>query len=198
MENVVKQGKNVIKAHLEHLRDHNQTQYFNEAIDFLKEKNMKIPLEEKSVHSSRSHSCPGAAVRTFAASSESSSVEKQTSALRHWPVKLYLVPPNAPFLDNSHLLVAADCVPFANPNFHSQWLHGKSLVIGCPKHDDLEFYRKKLTEIFKNNNIKSVTVAIMGVPCCHGLYAVVEEAIKNSGKNIPLIKEVIGIDGEMK
>ena len=142
--------------------------------------------------------CPGAAIREVNNDNSAEGNKEQSSALRQWPVQLNLLPINAPFFENSHLLVAADCVPFANPNFHSKLLNGKSVVIGCPKLDDIEHYTEKLTEIFKNNNIKSITVAIMEVPCCHGMYMAVEEAIESSGKKIPLIKEVIGVNGEIQ
>ena len=118
--------------------------------------------------------------------------------MRQWPVQLNLLPPSAPFFDNSHLLISADCVPFANANFHSKLLNGKSIVIGCPKLDDIEEYKEKLTEMFKSNNIKSVTVAIMEVPCCYGLYSITEEAIKKSGKKIPLIQEIVSVSGDIQ
>jgi ferredoxin len=197
IENIIPAGENTIKAHLEHLCDHNQEKYVKEAIEVLKEKGIDNPLEDKKMEAKHFQGCPGTAIREVKGSDASSNSE-QSSALRQWPVQLNLLPPHAPFFDNSHLLVAADCVPFANPNFHSKLLNGKSLVIGCPKLDDVEAYQEKLTEIFKNNKIKSVTVAIMEVPCCYGMYAAVEEAVKASGKDIPIIKEVIGINGELQ
>jgi len=140
--------------------------------------------------------CPGTAMKEVNNEKDVKNDTKQNSALRQWPVQLNLLPPQAPFFDDAHLLVSADCVPFANANFHSKLLSGKSLVIGCPKLDDIQGYEEKLTEIFKNNNIKSVTCAIMEVPCCGGLYAAVEQAIEKSGKKIPLIQEVISVNGD--
>ena len=109
-----------------------------------------------------------------------------------------LVSPSAPYFADSDLVVAADCAPFAYANFHSDFLRGKAVVIGCPKLDDIDFYKEKLTDILKYNSIKSVTVAHMEVPCCFGLYSAVEQAIKDSGKKIALSAKVIGIDGEVK
>lgn len=195
MKNIVKQGKNTIKAHLKHLKDHNQTKFLDQAIEFLKEKNIKNPLEVDTMSSQCG--CPGAAIREVKNEDNADKNTEQNSALKQWPVQLKLLPPTAPFFDNSHLLVSADCVPFANANFHSEFLHGKSLTVGCPKLDDIEEYKEKLTEIFKSNNVKSVTVAIMEVPCCFGLYNAVEEAIEDSGKNIPLIKETVSLSGEI-
>jgi ferredoxin len=120
------------------------------------------------------------------------------SMLSHWPVQLKLVPVNAPYFQNADLLVAADCIPFAYPNFHQDFLKGKAVVVGCPKLDDIQYYREKLTEIFKTNPIKSVTVPHMEVPCCLGLVRAVEDALAASGKKIPLKKIKIGIRGDIK
>lgn len=198
MENIVKQGKNTIKAHLKHLKEHGETKFLDEALDVLKEKGIEIPDLEDDKMEHGTGGCPGAAMREVNTEADVSDNSEQASALRQWPVQLNLLPVQAPFFDNSHLLVAADCVPFANANFHSKLLSGKSLVIGCPKLDDVEAYKEKLTEIFKQNKIKSTTVAIMEVPCCYGLYNAVEEAIKASGKKVPLIKEVVGVNGEIQ
>lgn len=116
--------------------------------------------------------------------------------LKQWPVQLNLVPVNAPYFENADLLVTADCVPFAFANYHLELLKGKALVIGCPKLDDVEHYTQKLTSIIANNNIKTITVAHMEVPCCNGIVRAVEVALQNSGKQIPLTKVKIGIQGE--
>ena len=196
MEKISKQGENTIKAHLQHLKDHNETKFLNQAIEYLNENNIKNPLEnmeETKMEKDLPCGCPGSAMREVNTEEDASSNAEQSSALRQWPVQLNLLPAQAAFFENSHLLVSADCVPFANPNFHSKLLNGKSLVIGCPKLDDIEDYTEKLTEIFKQNKIKSVTVAIMEVPCCHGMLAAVEEAVEASGKKIPVIQETIGV-----
>jgi hypothetical protein len=106
-----------------------------------------------------------------------------------------LVPPNAPFLDGADLLVAADCVPFAYAGFHENLLAGKALLVGCPKLDDAEHYLEKLTAMFKGSDVRSVTVAHMEVPCCTGLVRLVEQAIRDSGKDIPFETRMIGIKG---
>jgi len=111
-------------------------------------------------------------------------------------VQLTLVPPQASYFKDSDLLVAADCVPFAYPNFHSDFLAGKSMIIGCPKLDDAEFYVDKLTEILKINRIRSITLVNMEVPCCFGLQHIVEEAVQRAGKVIPIRQTVITIRGE--
>jgi len=120
------------------------------------------------------------------------------SQLTQWPVQLKLVPINAPYFHEADLLITADCVPFAYPDFHRDFLKGKAVVVGCPKLDDIQSYKEKLTEIFKTNPIKSITVPYMEVPCCFGLVKATEDAIAASGKNIPLKKVKIGIRGEIK
>jgi hypothetical protein len=116
--------------------------------------------------------------------------------LTQWPVQLNLVPVTAPYFENADLLITADCVPFAYPNFHLDLLKGKKLVVGCPKLDDVQHYTEKLTDIISENNIKSVTVAFMEVPCCGGIVRAAEQALEVSGKNIPFHKVRISINGE--
>lgn len=122
--------------------------------------------------------------------------EKRTSRLSTWPVQLKLLPPNAPFLKNADLLIAADCVPFAYADFHEDMLKNRTLAIGCPKLDDVTLYRNKLAEIFRTADIRSVTVVNMEVPCCFGLHRLVQEALELSGTKIPLRQETISIKGE--
>lgn len=155
-----------------------------------KKKLVADPLEEKKVPCS----CPGAALREI---KHSKATKDQQSALGQWPVQLALLPAEAPFFKNSSLLVCADCVPFACANFHPVLLEGNSIVIGCPKLDDIESYQEKLAEIFKANRIRKITVAIMEVPCCYGLYAAVEQALADSKKKIPLEKKVVGLSGKV-
>ncbi len=121
---------------------------------------------------------------------------RQNPELRQWPVQLTLVSPQASYFRDCDLLVAADCVPFAYPDFHSDFLAGRSLIIGCPKLDDADFYVDKLTEILKNNRIKTITLVNMEVPCCFGLQSIVEEALQRAGKVIPVRQTVITIRGE--
>jgi len=120
------------------------------------------------------------------------------SALRQWPVQLHLLNPSAPYFQNADLVVAADCVPFSYPNFHERFLKNKVLVIFCPKLDNSrDAYIEKLTDILKENNIRSVTTVHMEVPCCGGTVSYIEEAIRNSGKNVILKDYVISIRGEI-
>ncbi len=120
------------------------------------------------------------------------------SALRQWPIQLHLVREDAQFFKDSNILVAADCVPFTLNNFHGSMLDGKSLVMACPKLDETSSYIDKLANIFKVNNIKTITLAIMEVPCCGGLDFIVKNAIEKAGVDIPVKKIIVNLDGTIK
>ena len=122
----------------------------------------------------------------------------QESMLGHWPVQLTLVPPGAPFLQGADVVLAADCVPFAYPGFHRDFLKDKALLVACPKLDDFQAHLAKLTEILSRSKVESITVVRMEVPCCSGLMHMAEEAIRLSGKKIPLSGIVIGIQGDRR
>lgn len=159
---------------------------------------------EESIESYRDHSfsgCPGSRVMDLRNKEavKHSGREKTAiaeSQLRQWPVQIMLVPPSAPYLKEADILVAADCVPFAYPDFHNDLLKGKVLLVGCPKLDDLTYYQEKLAMIFKNNDIKSVTYAHMEVPCCFGMIGIIESAISECGKKIPYKDVTISINGD--
>jgi len=211
MANIVAQGKNVIKAHLEHLKSHGQKDFLQHALEYLREEKVEIPLQEfapsategASCGLSREESgCPGSRMMDFRKERKISSVFSpqaalgNSSELRQWPVQLMLVPGYAPYLENADLLIAADCVPFAYADFHGDLLKGKALLVGCPKFDDLQVYREKISQILQCNSIKSLTYAHMEVPCCFGLIGIITQAIADSGKDIPFREVVISIQGE--
>ena len=144
--------------------------------------------------------CPGSAAKTLDVRSgpprpPGPAGAPVLSRLGNWPVQLRLVPPSAPYLNGARLLISADCVPFAMPGFHNELLDGRVLLVGCPKLDDTEFYEKKLKDIFRANDIKSVDVAYMEVPCCYGLVHTVQQALTESGMPIPLTLIRVGIRG---
>jgi len=144
--------------------------------------------------------CPGSMAKVIERKEPTENEAQGTvqSQLRQWPVQLHLVPPTAPYFQNADILVAADCVAFAMGDMHRQLLKGKALAIACPKLDDSGNYVDKLAQIFQAGNVKSVTVAIMEVPCCRGLDVMVREALQKSGLDIPLETVVIGINGERR
>ncbi|MCM8761545.1 MAG: 4Fe-4S binding protein [Candidatus Omnitrophica bacterium] len=198
MANIIKQGPNVIKEHLDHLRSHNEHGYLKEALAFLEEKGIEVPAG-KSTHG-RHVGCPGSKIIDMRKDGYrgASVCVKLESQLSNWPVQIKLVPANAPYLRRAHLLIAADCVPFAYADFHEVLLKGKALLVGCPKLDDISCYAEKISAILRENYILSVTYAHMEVPCCSGLISVIEEAIAASGRNIPFKDVTISIRGEKK
>jgi ferredoxin len=194
IKRIIKQGTNVVKAHLKHLKEHGQLNYLAEALKILREEGVELNLEfareiMNEAHKPNDHTLKGLSVAP-------PSLNRRSTELRQWPIQLTLVPVNAPYFLNSDLLVAADCVPFAYADFHQDLLRGRSLVIGCPKLDDAQFYKEKLAHLIKTSNIKSVTVVTMEVPCCHGLKYIVEGAVELSNRNIPVNHIIIKINGE--
>ena len=143
--------------------------------------------------------CPTGAisfVEREAAAYDEAAVASQKSRLRQWPVQIKLVPVNAPWFDGANLLVAADCTAYAYANFHQDFIKGHITLVGCPKLDAVD-YAVKLTEIIRNNDIRSVTVVRMEVPCCRGIENAVKTALHNSGKFIPWNVVIIGTDGSV-
>ena len=118
--------------------------------------------------------------------------------LQNWPIQLKLIGTGAPYLNDADILLAADCTAFSTVGFHSRFIKGKKVIIGCPKLDNAQQYYEQLTGLFKDFSIKSVSVVRMEVPCCGGLAYITQQAIKNSGKDIPYSEVVIGIKGEIK
>ncbi|MFA7673397.1 MAG: 4Fe-4S binding protein [Clostridia bacterium] len=162
-------------------------------------------VKEKKERESKTHTepmacgCPGTAAKTISRGkqqvAESCSCSSE-SQLMQWPVQIKLVPVQAPYFENANLLVAADCTAYAYADFHNRFIKNRIALIGCPKLDDGN-YADKLTQILIRNNIKSVTIVRMEVPCCGGLEFAVKEALKNSGKIIPWQVTVISTDGQI-
>lgn len=176
-------------------------EFDEKAVEIHLHKQKETTQTPKPQHELHVGGCPSSRVLQFQAPKPSMDFGPKGSSvseLTQWPVQLKLVPDEAPYFQDADLLIAADCVPFAYPDFHQDFLKGKALVVGCPKLDDIQLYREKLTAIFKANTIKSVTVPFMEVPCCFGLVKVTEDAIEASGKDIPFKKVKIGIRGEIK
>jgi ferredoxin len=141
--------------------------------------------------------CPGSnAHRIQRDAPQMTNETKITSRLNQWPVQIKLVPVNAPYFENAHLLVSADCGAYARGNFHEEFMRNRITLIGCPKLDDGD-YSEKLTEIIARNNIISVTVVRMEVPCCGGIENAVKTALKNSGKMIPWRVVTLSVNGEI-
>lgn len=140
--------------------------------------------------------CPGTQSKRIERKEEGACVVDATSRLSQWPVQIKLVPVNAPYFDGAKLLIAADCTAYAYASFHERFIKGHITLVGCPKLDSVD-YSEKLTEIIKNNDIKSVTVVRMEVPCCGGLENAAKVALQNSGKFIPWQVVTISTDGRI-
>jgi ferredoxin len=198
MKNIVKAGPNVIKAHLKHLNDHSQREFLNQAVNFLKEKNIEIPNYEEEPPIKAG--CPGSMMKDLSGSRMERGNEPQIfgAELRNWPVQLQLLNQNAPYLKNADLLIAADCAPFAYANFHQRFLKDKVLIIFCPKLDKtIDQYVDKLAEIFQKQDIKSISIVHMEVPCCLGIETIVKRALEKAEKNIIIKDYTISINGEI-
>jgi len=149
------------------------------------------------------HGCPGAAIQQLSKTAGKPAPRvipeeiAETSQLSHWPVQLTLVPPNAPFLKNADVVLAADCVPFASPNFHRDFLkENTALLVACPKLDNFQAHQEKLNRIIKESGIKSLTVVHMEVPCCSGLVHMAKQAMLVTGNIIPFRDVTISVRGE--
>lgn len=154
-------------------------------------------LAAKAQKAAPVHSCPGSRVRVMerGESRASQSGAAVGSQLAQWPVQIKLVPVNAPYFNGADLLIAADCTAYAYGNFHNEFMRGRITLIGCPKLDAAD-YSEKLTQILSGNQIKSITIARMEVPCCGGMEQAVKRAVQASGQSIPCDTVIISADGK--
>jgi NAD-dependent dihydropyrimidine dehydrogenase PreA subunit len=215
MEQMLNHGKNTVIAHLKHLKEHNETGFLNEGIEYLKEQedNLIFDLQEvinkvenknqnNMEHKHEGCGCPGGQEKIINADalnlSSNIDVNSLKSELRQWPVQMHLINPRASYFQNSDLLVAADCVAFSMGNFHQKHLKGKSLVIACPKLDDgLDTYIQKFISLIDDAKVNTVTVMRMEVPCCGGLVAMVKTASEKASRKVPIKEMVISLEGEI-
>ncbi len=196
MENIVPQGLATINAHLQHLRDHGETGYLKEAMDYLREKG-KLP---EGPDQPLACGCPGTMAREFpkTAATEAKPAGQQTSELSHWPIQLHLISPQASYFQKADLVLAADCTAFALGSFHADYLKGKKLAIGCPKLDSgQEIYIEKLVALIDEAKINTLTLVIMEVPCCRGLLNLAQQAVARSKRKVPIKLVVVGVRGEI-
>ena len=179
-----------------------ETDAFDEAAveDHLK----KLETEKNDQKKDLPSGCPSAAVKTFDTGercqryNDAHAEDPRSSELSHWPVKIKLISPDAPFLKGADLLVAADCSSVANPNFHADFMRNKAVMTGCPKFDDVEPYKNKFAEIFRRCDIKSVTVVVMEVPCCSGLPMIVKAGMAEAGVSLPVETVTLTLQGDVK
>ncbi len=199
MKYIASGGANVIKAHLEHLRDHQESEYLTLALEYLRNNEIKNPLSSNELEGNKSHcSCPGSQEMSIENIDDSEDGnDSRVSHLRQWPIQFHLVSPQAAYYRNSDFLLAADCCGFVYPDFHKDFLKGKSLAIACPKLDsNKQVYLEKLVAMINESNLKSITVLIMQVPCCGGLVHLVQQAIYISKSNIKVTVTVLSHTGK--
>ena len=201
MENIIKQGPNTIKAHLVHLKEHNEKELLREAMTVLKDN--KIPIPEEIESSSHTHSpvtcgCPGSKIMQFGDDKSDKQAGDVSSQLRQWPVQLHLVSPLAPYYQGADVVLAADCTAYALGDFHQRFMKGKGLAIACPKLDEgQEIYAAKLKALIDDAKINTLTVVIMEVPCCGGLIQLAKQALESAERKIPIKKIVVSIKGRI-
>lgn len=225
MDRISPNGEATVIAHLNHLIDHNQTEFVEQGIQYIIDNKLDVDLrklknytsleketetlkkeEKMEIHAHNGGGCPGSKMMSFdrqekatATASSTTTVTSQPSELRQWPVQLHLVNPQAPYFQDADVLMAADCVAFSMGNFHSKYLKGKGLAIACPKLDQgKEIYIEKLTAMIDHAKINTLTVMVMEVPCCSGLMQIATLATEKASRKVPVKALVVGLDGEIR
>ncbi|MDR1126734.1 MAG: 4Fe-4S binding protein [Treponema sp.] len=192
MEKLVSKGEKTIKAHLLHLKEHNEIVYVKQGLQYLEEHNIKIDTQAIK----NAGGCPGSMAVSFKRSDNSDN--EIGSQLSHWPIQLHLLNPQASYFKDADMILAADCSSYAFGNFHNRFLKNHTLAIACPKLDsDKEEYVEKITTMVDIANINTLMVVIMEVPCCGGLLQLAQQAVKNAKRKIPIKKIVVGIKGDI-
>ena len=214
---MAEKGKNTVIAHLKHLKEHGETGFIKEGVNYLRTNQNKLNFDLREVidevHDNKSgfhiinndhvHSagCPGSQPMSFspaAGTDNSLHLTSQSSELSQWPVQMHLINPNASFFNNADLVLAADCVAYSLGNFHAAYLKGKSLAIACPKLDsNMGVYLQKLQVLIDEAKINTLQVMIMEVPCCGGLVRLVQAAMQHAKRKVPVKVTTVGIKGEI-
>ena len=226
MKEMIRKGRNVVVAHLKHLKDHGEHTFLKQGVEYLMKNGHEATFSPQEViaevhgHKGINHEkagvqitgnhtrseelmtgggCPGSRSISFNMPDEIHAQQTdQPSALRQWPVQLHLINPLAGYFRNSDLLVSADCVAYSTGSFHSKYLKNKTLIIACPKLDsNQEIYRQKLRMLIDEAGINTITVMIMEVPCCGGLLQMVQSAVGEASRKIPVKALMVGIKGEI-
>ena len=227
MKEMIQKGKNVVTAHMKHLKDHQEHAFLKQGVQFLLENKEKLDFnpveiiqevhhhdkpqnisqetkapEPSELHMQSGCGCQGSQEMSFQAGGQAEpageGVSDQPSALRQWPVQMHLINPGAGYFKDSDLLMSADCVAYSLGNFHAKHLQNKSLVIACPKLDsNMEVYEQKLTALIDHAGVNTITVMIMEVPCCGGLIQLVQSATSKAQRKVPVKAVQVGIQGEI-
>ncbi len=211
MSEMVTKGINTVVAHLQHLKEHGETGFLNEGIDYLNEHKNELNFNSMDVLNKIQHEnkpqasacgCPGSKEMSFGPTVKSASIGippvETASSLRQWPVQLHLVNSMAQYFQGADVLLAADCVAYALGNFHQKYLNGKSLAIACPKLDsDQEMYIEKIRKLIDEAQVNTITVMIMEVPCCGGLLQIAKKGLEQAKRKVPVKLLVVGIKGDI-
>lgn len=209
MEIMVDKGKNTVIAHLKHLKEHNETKFLKQAVNFLMENKQKVDFNVEEVihevHHSHQHQfaggCPGSKPMEINVPHERQGDETDVSGrseLRQWPVQMHLINPAAGHFNKTDVLLAADCTAFSMGNFHHEYLKGKSLVIACPKLDQgIETYVEKIRRLIDDAEVNTITVMMMQVPCCSGLLQIVKTAQEKASRKVPVKAIVVSVEGKI-
>ncbi|MCX6257491.1 MAG: 4Fe-4S binding protein [Bacteroidia bacterium] len=221
IKGIIPQGKNVIIAHLKHLKQHEEFEYMKQGVTYLRENQPDLTFDlaevvaavhaagnthqHQHIHHDKTHAeneggCPGSRERSFApASPVQNDITEISSELRQWPVQLHLVNPVASYFKNSDLVLTADCVAYTIANFHQKYLRGKSIAIACPKLDsNKEIYIEKITRMIDESLLNTITVMKMEVPCCSGLLQIAQIASRDAKRKIPVKSITVGIQGDIQ
>ncbi|MDR0789601.1 MAG: 4Fe-4S binding protein [Bacteroidales bacterium] len=196
MKRLVDKGEATIIAHLLHLKQHNEQEYFEQGLNYLNEHRIAINMSKlqdskRTIQKPQSSSCPGSMAMQFNAKQNSNvDAAEISSQLRQWPVQLHLLSPQAGYLRNADLVLAADCTAYAYGNFHNRFIKDNIVAIACPKLDsDKQVYVEKLTEMIDEAGIRSLNVVIMQVPCCSGLFQLAFMAAERAKKKFQSEKQ---------
>lgn len=216
MERILPKGEATIIAHLKHLKEHGETRYMQQGMEYLKQygENINSDSIRKAIHGSQEKSndmplacgCPGRMERSFKApavsglslSKGSCANQSLQSQLSQWPVQLHLLNPQAGYLQDADVVLAADCTAYAYADFHNRFIRNHKLAIACPKLDsNKESYIEKITDMIDSANINTLTVVIMEVPCCGGLLQLAKMAVEKASRKVPVKKIIIGVEGNV-
>ncbi|MDD3687004.1 MAG: 4Fe-4S binding protein [Bacteroidales bacterium] len=211
VKDILPKGKNVMIAHLKHLRDHNENEFFRQAITWMEENRTSLPFDlnevKAEVHKAfaakpgaSACGCPGSAEKTFNTPKMNFTANNAEvpSALTHWPVQMHLINPIANHFKGSDLVLAADCVAFSMGGFHSKLLKGKTLAIMCPKLDhNLNVYVEKIVSLIDDAQVNTITVVMMEVPCCGGMLRFVKEVQSIAKRKVPVKAMIVSVSGEV-
>ena len=204
MERLVPKGEKTIRAHLLHLKEHNETALLAQGLRYLEGHNIEIDMDIENNNEQNSDcgqafsACPGSREMSFAPVKPVVPIGSTPSQLRQWPVQLHLLNPQAGYFRGADVVLAADCTAYAYGGFHNRFLRNRILAIACPKLDsNKEVYVSKIADMIDGAQINTLTVVIMEVPCCGGLLQLVKMALEQASNKVPVKKVVIGIEGEI-